>query len=316
MKDGQPVREFYDPNLPDNPGRGETRERVLEALALIQPEVLSSLADLCNKPSLLAPELVGAVPWPGPADYLNWVHISDAGRAVLPQGILFENLIPLKASIEVWAADQPQGRWNLRDNNGEPLDWIAHTAVQTLAEWHLSGRLPKVLTWLDLDFPCYRSLDSEEAYQMFELEGRFNADYGFQRVSLSEPEPLANIHPFVRETIIPFVASKEVHMPFNYRERRSATATYKSLGKKAGLLQIPRFLKAHYEWYALHTFLGNQPSAIKERELSKPSETRAAVGRVDAIEDVANIQMAIYKVAAMTGFLRPFGKQPGRTQLI
>jgi hypothetical protein len=314
-EDGEPFPEFYDPSLPDNPGRGEARMRVLEALASIQPAVLTSLANLCNKPSLLVPGLLGTAPWHGPLDYLDWVHIRDAGKTVPSLGIVFENLVPIRAAIELWAADEPQHRWNLRDSDREPLDWIAHAAVQTLVAWHQSGRLPKELTWIDRDFHHYRALDSEDSYQMFELEGRLNADYGFRKVSLSDPEPLAHM-PFVQKTIIPFVESEKAHRPFNYRERRSAKAAYKSLGKKAGLLQIPRFLKSHYEWYALHTFLEHEPSAIKERELLKPSETRSAVGKVDVIEDVANIQMAIYKLAAMVGFRRPFGKQPGRTELI
>jgi hypothetical protein len=47
-------------------------------------------------------------------------------------GPFLKNLAPLREAIKGWANDSPRRRWNLRDNDGAPLEWIASAAVQTL----------------------------------------------------------------------------------------------------------------------------------------------------------------------------------------
>ena len=43
------VPEYYDQNLPNNPGQREARQQVLKMLSVLEPEVLKSLAETCLK---------------------------------------------------------------------------------------------------------------------------------------------------------------------------------------------------------------------------------------------------------------------------
>jgi hypothetical protein len=243
--------------LPNNPSQGEARQLGLEALILIEPDILKSLAETCFQRALLDPEVADDHDWCGPIDYLLWGHVRHAGDIAGSMGIIFGNLRPLKAALIGWAKDDPQHRWNLCDNEGEPLDWVADAAVQTVASWQRRGRLPKILRWENLDFHLYRSLDSEDAYQMFEMERQFDSGSGYIRIA---PEC--------------GVESSRL----SDRAQRTAKQQYKSLGRKLGLTRMHRVSSRYFEWYARQTFLESKLQEIRERELQTARNDGIGIG--------------------------------------
>src|SRR5262249_55999607 len=85
---------------------------------------------------------------PGAGENLVWGHVREAGRIEPSTGrIVYGNLKPLKDALTLWAKGEPGKRWNLCDSHGEPIDWVADGAVQTLSYWHEKGQLPKPLRW-------------------------------------------------------------------------------------------------------------------------------------------------------------------------
>jgi hypothetical protein len=145
------VPQYYDENLANNPGIGETRQRVLDVLNLIEPAILKSLAETCCKGELLEPKMGDGPDWPGPVVSLLWGHIKTAGDDVPPLGIVFKNLAPLRVALVRWAKDEPSGRWDLCRQDGQPIDWIAEAAVQTLVCWHERRDPPKKFRWENLE---------------------------------------------------------------------------------------------------------------------------------------------------------------------
>ncbi len=276
----EPVPEYFDQALPDNPGIGEARQRVLEALNLVQPRVLKSLAETCLKHELLAPQASGDHDWYGPVDFLLWGHLRDAGRFVPLPGVVFGNLKPLREAILRWAKDEPHGHWNLCDSEGEPLEWVADAAVQTLVYWEKNGRLPKNLRWENLDLHCYQSLDSEEAYLMFALEGHFDAGSGFIRVAPEQGSDFARL---------------------SNRAQRAAKREYKSLGEALGLTRMSSISARYFKWYAQRTFLKLKLREIRECELSLGE---GGVGDYNNKDDLAAISHGIKRIADIIGFAR------------
>jgi hypothetical protein len=278
----RPVPEYYQADLPDNPGEGEARQRVLDALDVVEPSVLQSLAETCLKRTLLEPEVSADCDWPGPLDWLLWGHVRLAGQIEpSPGGVTYRNLQPLKDALTRWAKDEPQKRWNLCDSEGQPLDWIAEAAVDTLTWWQRKGHLPKRLRWVNLDLYCYRSLDSDEAVAMFEMERHFDAGSGYIRIS-------------------PGDAPESSRLPD--RAQRTAKKEYKTLGRALGLTRMQNVLARYFEWYALRTFLGLKLRKIRERELQGGS----GIGVGDPLDahDLSAIAHGIKKVADLVGFQR------------
>jgi len=273
------VPQYFDEEQPDNPGLGDARQRVLEALAMVEPGILKSLAETCFRGELLKPEVADDHDWYGPVDYLLWGHVRDAGNTISPTGMVFPNLRPLRASLVRWAKDEPQHGWNLCDHEGEPLDWIADAAVQTLVYWQQRGGLPKNLRWENLDLHCYRSLDSEPELEMFELERQFDAGAGFVRI--------------VPEHGIDYSR-------LSARNQRKAKQKYKFLGRHLGLTPMQRPARRDFEWYALQTFLGFKLREIRERELL----AGRSVGDPRNPDDVSAISHSIKKIADLVGFRR------------
>ena len=273
------VSEYFDADLPNNPGLGEARQRVLEALAMVEAGILKSLAETCFRGELLKPEVADDHDWYGPVDYLLWGHVRDAGNTFSPTGVVFPNLRPLRASLVRWAKDEPQHGWNLCDHEGEPLDWIADAAVQTLVYWQQRGGLPKSLRWENLDLDCYRSLDSEPAIKMFELEREFDAGAGFVRIV---PEHGVD------------------YSRLSARNQRKAKQKYKFLGRQFGLARMQRPSRRDFEWYALQTFLGFKLREIREREF----QAGRSVGDRRNSDDLSAISHSIKKIADLVGFRR------------
>jgi hypothetical protein len=280
-----PVPEYFDDELPDNPGQGEARQGVLEALNFVEPGILRSLAETCLKRALLDPASNDEHDWPGPFDELLWGHVKDAGRFVPPIEVVSGNLVPLEVAIVRWANDEPQHRWSLCGNDGQPLDWIADAAVQTLVYWLQRGRLPKNLRWENLDFHCYRSLDSEDAFEMLAMEQDFDAGAGYLRIA--------------PEFGIDFSRLSD-------REQRAAKKEYKLLGQKQELTRMQRVSARYSEWYALQTFLGSKLREIRERELGtrRKAGIGTGVGDPQDPEDLSAIAHGIKTVADLVGFRR------------
>lgn len=274
----EPVTEYFDPRLTNNPSQGEARDMVLAALDEVEPGVLKSLAGTCFKPALLDPDGVAEHDWPGPPDELLWGHVRDAGNAVPPdRWIVHGNLKLLRDALTSWARGDRDDPWNLCDNEGTPLEWIADAAVQTLVSWNRKDTLPNRLKWENLDYYCYRALDSDESMEMLRLEQGFDAGSGYLRIA---PESGAESE------------------PFSSREQRAAKQQYKSLGRALGLRLVPRVSKRYFEWYALQMFLGWKLMRIRERE---EQSGRACVGH---LHDLSGIAHGIAKVADLVGFRR------------
>jgi hypothetical protein len=260
----KPVPEFYDADAPNNAGCGEARETVLVALDYLRPEILRALAERCLKGEFLRLRGTGEFDWADGPDELQWGHVRDAGQYL-------GNLAPLRAAIEGWAYDSPCGRWNLCDNDGGPLEWIARPAVQTLVDWYQKGR-PETLKWENLDFHCYGARNKE----LFELERAFDAGGGLLRISPGE-EPEAK--------------------KLSDRAQRAAKQRYKQLGEKLGLTRIKNVGQLHFVWYVLRTFLGLMPAEIDRRE-------RECGRHGGSIGDVSRISQGIKTIADLVGFSR------------
>jgi hypothetical protein len=102
------VPQYRDENQTNNPGTGETRQRVLEVLNLIEPAILKSLAEKCCKGELLEPQMGDGPDWPGPVVSLLWGHIRTAGDNVPPLGIVSGNLKPLRVALIRWGKGRAQ----------------------------------------------------------------------------------------------------------------------------------------------------------------------------------------------------------------
>ena len=231
----KPVAEFYDANVPDNPGRGEAQQVVLAALNHVYPEILSTLAERCLKDEFLHLRGTAEGEWADGPGELQWGHVRNAGQ-------FLRNLAPLRAAIKGWASDIPLRRWNLCDNDGAPLEWIANAAIQTLVYWYQKDRLPKTLKWENLDFYCYGSFNEE----MFKLERAFDAGSGFLKISPTGEEPEAK--------------------KLSDRAQREAKQRYKQLGEQRKLTKIKNIAPLHFQWYVLRSFLGWTPTEIDRGE--------------------------------------------------
>jgi hypothetical protein len=280
----EPVKEFYDQDQPENPGRGEAQQQVLKALNLLESEVLKSLADICLKKALLEPAMPALHDWPGPLGSLDWGHIRDAGR-IESMGVIFGNLKPLRTALMLWAKDEPLHRWNLCDGEGELLDWVADAAVQTLVWWQRKDRLPKGLSWKNINLHCYGSLESEDSLRMLELEQDFDAGSGY----------------------IPIAPDSGVHASrLSYRQQRTALKEYESLGQKLGLARMTSPSARYFEWYAMHTFLGSTLQQVREHEFKTPRKGGTGLGVGDPRDpnDLSAVSHGIKKIADLIGFRR------------
>lgn len=276
----KPIAEYFDAALPDNPGRGEARDMVLGALNVVEPGILTSLAKACLKPALLEPAIVGDHDWHGPVESLLWGHVRTAGDTEHSAGWeILGNLKPLRDALTRWAKGGSRTRWNLCSNDGSPLDWIADAAVQTLVFWKMRGNLPKRPKWENLNFYCYRALDSKEAEEMFKMERSFDAGSGYLRIA-----PESGAEP----------------VPLSARAQRAARRQYKSLGRKLGLTPKPRLSARYFEWYALQTFLDFKLREIRDREMEKG---RSGVGARNP-DDLSAIAHGIQTVARLVAFRR------------
>lgn len=261
------VPQFYDGSVPNPAGRGEARQKVLLTLDHLCPDILRTLAERCLKNEFLDLRGTGEFEWAdGPHD-LQWGHVRHAGPVL-------GNLAPLRVAIEGWAIDIPNRRWNLCDNDGAPLEWIASAAIQTVVYWYEKGRLPRNLKWENADFHCYGAFNKK----MFELERAFDAGSGYLKISPLDEEPEAK--------------------KLSDRAQRAAKHTYKKLGKKLGLVLIKDVDRFHFAWYVLRTFLGWTPTEIDLRE-RKHGRCGGSPG------DVSRISHGIGTVAEMVGFSRP-----------
>jgi len=262
----KPVADYYDADVPNNPGRGEAQQIVLAALNYVCPEILRALAERCLKDEFLSLGGTEEGEWADGPGELQWGHVRDAG------GFL-KNLAPLRAAIEAWANDSSGRRWNLCDNDGAPLEWIADAAVQTLVDWYQKGRLPKKLKWENLDLYCYGAFNEE----MFELERAFNAGSGFLKISPQGEEPEAK--------------------KLSDRAQRGAKQRYKQLGEQNKLNRIKSIAESHFQWYVLRTFLGLTPTQIDRLE-QEQGWSGGGPG------DVSRISHGIKTIADLVGFSR------------
>ena len=259
------LRERYDPTLPSNPGNGEARRWALLALNGVEPRVLTSLAETCFHDDLLAPidrDLLV---------YLEWGHFGEHG---------IEQLKPLEDAVNRWAKDQPGGRWNLCDRNGKPIDWIATAGVRTLASWKLNGQLPRRLRWQGFELCASRSIDDREASEILELERKLDASMGF----------------------VNFSAEQKAISRLSVRALREGKRTYKSYGKKLGLIPMPQFSWRYLEWYALRMFCNWKLARIREREFR--IGRGLGIGREDDKDDWSAISHGIKVVADLVEFSR------------
>jgi hypothetical protein len=77
-----PVPEYFNPDLSNNPGQGEARELVLKALNYVEPAILISLEQTCCRRELLDPAVKGDHDWCGPFGDLLWGHVKGAGNVI------------------------------------------------------------------------------------------------------------------------------------------------------------------------------------------------------------------------------------------
>ncbi len=275
-----PVLEFFQADLPNGPSQGIARQCVLDTLILLKPEILNALADTCLSQALLEPDVADNHDWHGPLDCLLWAHVQGAGQIEPSTGVVvFGNLTPFRDALKRWAKDESRKRWDLCDNKGEPVDWVADAAVQTLVFWKKRERLPKKLKWENHDFHAYRSLDSEDAYRMFDMELRFDAGSGFVRLAPEHGTEYSRL---------------------SDRAQRAAKAEYTSLGQKLGLTRMQQVSERYFEWYVLQTFLGFKLREIRERERKRG----VSLGDPQDPHDFSAISHGIKPVADLVGFRR------------
>jgi hypothetical protein len=285
-KPRQPIREYYQKELPENVGSGEARQVVLAELSRAEPRVLSALAEKCyRRLTVTVPNLNEASPgdWCEPLDELLWGHVRDAGKILPSYGFaLYGNLVPLKDSILCWMKDGRRHRWNLCDNGGAPLEWIADEALQTLGFWRLKGRLPKRLSWLNCDLHGYwETPHVEKAQDLIVLEEQIDADSGITQV---------------------FPKGGSKYERLSDRDRRKAEKSYRLLANDMELDKLPSVSRRYFRWYALRTFLGWKLREIREIELQEYGPT--GLGNPKDREDLSAISHGLEKVAALVGFTR------------
>jgi len=241
VRDVNQLRDYYQQEMTPHAAQGVSRQMALEALARVDSRILKSLAERCLKRThvkMPPPDAAQPGDWCSPITDLLWGHLKDAGRSVPSIGVIYSNLVPLRTSLERWARDGSRHRWNLCDNAGVPLEWVASAAVDTLNIWRPKKRLPKTLTWLDCEMHSYFAAPVFEMQRLVELELEIN---DIRRPRLS------------------------------YRAQRKAEREYKSLAKDLNIQRMPRMSLHYFEWYALRTFLGLDLRDIRKR-------TRANVG--------------------------------------
>ena len=276
------VKQYYDQGLPSNLPMADARDRVLYALNLLEPRILRSLAATCFRDDLLTPRYSNDGDWP-PEQYqhLHWGHVQAAGDVTSTGLVISGNLKPLREELDRWAAGGPENAWNLLDEDGNPIDWIASAALQTLVSWKVCGRPPKALQWESLELRAYRRLESVEDFRMIDLEGHFNRGAGFLELSPGgNPE----------------------RRRLSDREQRQAKREYTKLGRKRGLAQMPRTMSSRYfKWYAQYTFLGFQQKRIRQIEID---QRPVGVGDVTSPDDLAAVSTGIRKIADAVGFRR------------
>ena len=277
----EPVRELYDPSLPDHVAQGEARERVLRKLSELNPEVLISLRDTCLRKDLLEPPCVREDDWPGPYDQLQWGHICNAGDAIPNTSrIVAQNLKPLREALTLWMTGSLGNKWNFCDNDGQPIEWVADSAVQTLIYWLDRGGVPKVPRFENDHFYSYRSLQSPSDFRMLDLERKFDRGEG---IFLIAPEDGIDA------------------TPFSARQQRKAKKEYKVLGESVGLKPMPHRRDRYFEWYALRTFLNWKLREIREWEIARGGRK---VGEVEDPDDLDAVQKGVVAVGKLVGFHR------------
>jgi hypothetical protein len=179
--------------------------------------------------------------------------------------VIYGNLVPLKEALVRWMKDGRQHRWNLCDNDGTPLDWIADGAMQTLEYWWSKKRLPKNLRWIAGELHQYWSLpNSEVLHDLLELESQIDPPLG----------PL--------------------YSRLSYRKQRRAEQRYRSLMKSLGPEKVQLIGQRHCLWYALQTFLGLTRRQIRSR----------AKAHVGDEADLTAISHGISSIADLVGFRR------------
>lgn len=225
------MKEYYQRSLDPNAARDIARGLVLEALVIAEPRVLSSLAKGCHYPRRIRfpSRGVNEGDWPGAPDleFLRWGHLRDAG-SVHPMGfITYGNLVPFRTALVRWITDGRKRRWNLSDNQGQPLDWIANAALETLDYWRLKERLPRKLRWARFDLHCEWSLEASE-----NLQALLNAEFKLFPAIGPSPSQLSA------------------------RSKRHVETVYRSTAKDLGLEKRSRVSEFYFDWYVMRTFLG------------------------------------------------------------
>jgi hypothetical protein len=140
--------------------------------------------------------------------------------------------------------------------------------------------LPKRLLWENLDLHCYRSLDTEEAWQMLELETHFDAGTGFFRIA-------------------PEHGTDSSRLP--ERAQRRAKREYKALGDGLGLTKMPSLSLRYFKWYTQRTFLKLKLREIRERELVLKT---GGVGDPKNRDELSAISHGIERIAYLVQFSR------------
>jgi len=228
------LREYYQQGITPNAAQGVAREIVRQTLAGVEPRILKSLAERCLKRTVVSvpsPDTAQPGDWCDPLDELLWGHVLDAGR-VSSIGVSYSNLVPLKAALVRWAKDGSRHRWNLCDNEGAPLEWIADVAVEMLNVCRQKERLPKELHWFTAQMDVEYS--APIAKMQFLLESESQID--------------------------------DVRRPrLSYRSQRKTEQEYRSLAKDLDIHAMPRVSSHYFTWYVLRTFLGCDLREIRIR---------------------------------------------------
>ena len=144
---------------------------------------------------------------------------------------------------------------------------------------------PKNLHWENFDLHHYRSLDSPEAIDMFDMERHFDAGSGYVRITPGNAQEPSR---------------------FTARQQRTARKRYASLGQKLVLTRMQHVSVRYFEWYALRTFLGLKTQEIREREGRTPRKggTGIGIGNPNDPNDFSAIAHGIKLVSDLVGFHR------------
>jgi hypothetical protein len=228
-------REYLEPGLEPSLDRSRARREVLRALLRVEPKVLRSLARRCYKPiaaiELPTREHFHSGDWFGDLEELQWGHLKSAGE-LHPYGfITYPNLTSLKKALVRWMRDERGRRWNLCDNAGEPVDWIADAALLTLSHWRSRQSLPKPLDWIGFNHLMDHYWGADEA------------------------------------TAAQLVAHED--FKGTYRARRNNDRQHRALATSMGFRMTSRISPQHCDWYAMQTFLGLTRAQILRRTKMK-----------------------------------------------